>query len=190
MNEIWLVSVDQRVASMRACTSSTPSAGEGDRNVDRFRRVLKEKTFDMFVYTGRLMAVVLLMIAISTQASHAADVNSPIGRWQTERGIVRVYESQGALFARIESSFTPGDESRRCTACKDDRKDQPIIGLVIMRNVKHAGGNYEGGDILDTKSGSVYRCNLTLDPSGSRLTVRGFVGVSLFGRSVVWGRVE
>jgi uncharacterized protein (DUF2147 family) len=144
----------------------------------------------MYMLTRGLMAMVSLMIALSTQASHAAEVNSPIGLWKTERGIVRVYESQGALFARIESSFTPGDQARLCTACKDDRKDQPIIGMVVMRNVKHVGENYEGGDILDTKSGSVYRCNLTLDPSGSRLTIRGFVGVSLFGRSVVWNRVE
>jgi len=144
----------------------------------------------MYVCTRGLMAMVSLMVALSTQASHAAEINSPTGLWKTERGIVRVYESQGALFARIESSFTPGDQTRLCTACKDDRKDQPIIGMVVMRNVKHVGENYEGGDILDTKSGSVYRCNVTLDPSGSHLTIRGFVGVSLFGRSVVWDRVE
>ena len=144
----------------------------------------------MYVCTRGLMAMFSLMIAISTQASRAAEISSPTGLWKTERGIVRVYESHGAFFARIESSFTPGDETRLCTACTDNRKDQPIIGMVIMRNVKHVGENYEGGDILDTKSGSVYRCNLTLDPSGSRLTIRGFVGVSLFGRSVAWGRVE
>jgi uncharacterized protein (DUF2147 family) len=144
----------------------------------------------MNVYTRGLVAIFLLINSILTQVSHAADLGSPIGLWKTERGLVRVYESQGALFARIESSFTPGDEKRLCTACKDDRKDQPIVGLVIMRNVKHVGGNYEGGNILDTQSGSVYQCNLTLDQSGSRLTIRGFVGVSLFGRSVVWSRVD
>jgi uncharacterized protein (DUF2147 family) len=144
----------------------------------------------MYVYRHGWMAIFSLMITLSYHASHAADLTSPIGLWKTERGLVRVYESQGALFARIERSFTFGDETRLCTACKDDRKDQPIIGLVIMRNVKHLGGNYEGGDILDTQSGSVYCCNLALDQSGSRLTIRGFVGVSLFGRSVVWGRVD
>lgn len=137
-----------------------------------------------------LPVLFLLVTSISTPVSFGADLNSPIGLWKTERGLVRIYESQGSLLGRIERSFTPGDETRLCTACKDDRKDQPVVGLVIMRNVKYAGGNYEGGDILDTQSGSVYRCKLALDQSGSRLTIRGFIGVALFGRTVVWSRVE
>jgi uncharacterized protein (DUF2147 family) len=144
-------------------------------------------------YTGHISGLTVLLslgISISTHVSSAADLNSPIGLWKTERGLVRVYESQGALFARIERSFTPGDETRLCTACKDDRKDQPIVGLVVMRNVKYADGSYEGGDILDTQSGSVYRCKLAVDQSGSRLTIRGFIGMALFGRTVVWSRVE
>ena len=144
----------------------------------------------MYVRTRGLMAVFSLMTTLSTQASHAADITSPIGLWKTERGLVRIYESQGVVFGRIEKSLAPADEKRLCTACKDDRKDQPVIGMVILRDVKHVGSSYEGGDILDTLTGSVYKCKVALDPSGSHLTIRAFVGVSLFGRSVVWGRVE
>ena len=144
----------------------------------------------MNVYMRALVAVSPLMISMSTNTSYAAELNSPIGLWKTERGFVRIYESQGAFFARIERSLTPGDDTRLCTACKDERKDQPIVGLVIMRNVKYVDGNYEGGEILDTRSGSVYRCKLALDQNGSHLTIRGFIGMSLFGRSVVWERVQ
>lgn len=120
---------------------------------------------------------------------------SPAGLWKTiddktgqPRGIVRVYEEQGRYFARIERSLTPGEEGRKCTACTDERKDQPFIGLVLMRNVKLDNGEYGGGDILDPNTGAVYRCNFRLADGGRTLVVRGYLGVSLFGRTQKWKR--
>ena len=62
-----------------------------------------------------------------------ADAGSPIGLWKTfddktgaARAIVRIYEQDGRLFGKIESSFTPGAEHRVCAVCTDERKDQPI----------------------------------------------------------------
>ena len=120
---------------------------------------------------------------------------SPAGLWKTiddktgqPRGIVRVYEEQGRYFARIERSLTPGEEGRKCSACTDERKDQPFIGLVLMRNVKLDNGEYGGGDILDPNTGAVYRCNFKLEDGGKTLVVRGYLGVSLFGRTQKWQR--
>lgn len=140
-----------------------------------------------------LTAAALLLATASAQANDKAP--TPIGLWKTiddktgqPRGIVRVYEADGRYFARIERSLKPGEEGRKCTACTDERKDQPLVGLVLMRNVKLENGEYSGGDILDPNTGSVYRCNFKLEDQGNTMTVRGYLGVSLFGRTQKWLR--
>jgi uncharacterized protein (DUF2147 family) len=125
----------------------------------------------------------------------ASDAGSPVGIWKTvddktgkARTLVRIYETDGKLFARIEQSLIPGDEARTCTKCSDDRKDQPLIGLEFMRGMTLMDGEYRGGDILDPDSGSIYRCKFRLVDGGTKLKVRGFLGVSMFGRSQTWER--
>jgi hypothetical protein len=143
-----------------------------------------------------VFALLLISVMLTTRI-HAAPTPVPVGLWRTfddktgrPGGLLRVFERQGIFFARIERSTTPGDDVRVCTACTDERKNQPMVGLVIMRNMRLAGGQYEGGDILDPRSGSVYRCSFRLVEGGSRLVVRGFIGISLFGRSQTWEREE
>ncbi len=142
-----------------------------------------------------LAVTVLPMAPPKAAPSSASDPASPIGLWQTiddktgnARAIVRIYEQDGKLFARIERSFTPGAENRVCEVCTDERKGQPIIGLVIIRNIQSKDGEYAGGDILDPDTGTVYRCKFHLDRNGTRLIVRGYIGISLLGRSQVWQR--
>jgi uncharacterized protein (DUF2147 family) len=136
----------------------------------------------------------LLLLAQSTQATPATP-RSPIGHWQTvsdvtgqPRSVVEVYEDNGRLFARVERVLVTEGVPSTCVKCRDDRKGQPLVGLVIMRNMRKAGNDYRDGDILDPESGKVYRCRMTLDATGQRLTIRGYIGISLFGRSQVWHR--
>ncbi len=146
---------------------------------------------------SRLMGALLLpaIAALNGAASSAAEPGSPIGLWKTfddrtgnARAIVRIYEQDDKLFGRIEHSFKPGSESRVCNECTDERKNQPIIGLLIIRNMRRTDEGYGGGDILDPESGSVYRCKLRLEQGGTRLVVRGFIGISLLGRTQTWER--
>lgn len=60
----------------------------------------------------------------------------------------------------------------------------------MMKNVKAVGDVYEGSEILDPFSGNTYRVKLTLKDAGKKMEVRGFVGLSLFGRTQVWDRAE
>jgi uncharacterized protein (DUF2147 family) len=129
--------------------------------------------------------------------SQAAGSQSPIGLWKTfdgktqkPRAVVRIYLQDGKYFGRIEQSFMPGAETRVCSACTDMRKNQPIIGLLIIRNMSLRDGDYSGGDILDPDSGSVYHCKFHLENDGTVLAVRGYIGFSLFGRSQSWRRQE
>ena len=120
------------------------------------------------------------------------------GLWKTfddkthqVRGVMRLYEQDGAVFGKIESSVDPKEAADVCDKCTGDRQNKPIIGLVILRQMKRTGENeYTGGDILDPDTGSVYKCKITVADGGKKLVVRGFVGFSLLGRSQNWIRKE
>jgi uncharacterized protein (DUF2147 family) len=136
-----------------------------------------------------------LLASMAPIACRSAELASPIGLWKTfddatgsPRALVRIYEKGGKLFGQIEKVFEAGAEKQVCKACKDDRKNQPIIGLIIIRDIKQEGNAYGGGDILDPESGSVYRCKMHLDQAGDLLMLRGYIGVSFIGRSQTWQR--
>src|ERR1700733_6175897 len=135
--------------------------------------------------------------AAETAAGGAAVApsDSPIGLWKTiddktgaARAIVRIYEQDGRLFGKIEGSFKPGAEHRFCEVCTDERKGRPMLGLIIIRNMKHTDDEYSGGDILDPDNGSVYHCKMHVE-GGTRLVVRGYIGISLLGRNQTWQRM-
>jgi uncharacterized protein (DUF2147 family) len=148
------------------------------------------------------LAAAVLLGPVLTRADGAgpdpasgASASSPIGEWQTfddksgeARAVVEIYPSNGLLFGKIVRSFRPGAEQRRCTACSDERKDQPVLGLLIIRNLKRSDEDeWSGGDILDPDNGRVYRCRLKVDADG-RLEVRGYIGFALLGRTQYWRR--
>jgi uncharacterized protein (DUF2147 family) len=143
-----------------------------------------------------LLAMAVLPAPPAAAADGAATgADSPIGLWKTvddktgePRAIVRIYEQDGRLFGKIESSFTPDAEHRVCAVCGDERKNHPILGLVIIRNMKHTDDEYSGGDILDPDTGSIYHCKMHVE-GGTRLVVRGYIGFSLLGRNQTWQRV-
>ena len=133
----------------------------------------------------------------ASAAAQPPQSNSPIGLWKTyddstgkPAGIVRLYEQDGKVYGKIEKSFRTGAEERTCKDCKDERKDQPILGLIFLRAMVRDNDEYVGGDILDPDNGSVYRCKLQLEDGGRKLRVRGYIGISLFGRTQVWERFD
>lgn len=157
--------------------------------------------FDSSQNFSRVAAIFLAALFLNLPCANAQasdlPLTSPLGLWKTiddktgeARGFVRVYQQSQKFYARIEKSATPDEDSLTCTKCSDERKDQPIMGLVIMRGVVLEGGEYRGGDILDPDSGTTYRCKLKIEDGGRRLNVRGYIGVSLVGRSQIWERAE
>ncbi len=135
----------------------------------------------------------MFLAVLAAWATNAA-LLTPIGRWKTiddktgkPKAIVQVYIQGGKLYGKIEATLQP-DAKKFCDKCKDERKDKPVIGMVIMRGLTLHGDEYSGGDILDPDNGSVYRCKLRLQEHGNQLSVRGFIGFSLLGRSQIWTR--
>jgi uncharacterized protein (DUF2147 family) len=138
--------------------------------------------------------------AVFTMASFAtcAFAQSPAGLWKTiddktgkERALVRITESSGVFSAKIEKLLAADAKpDAKCDQCTDARKDQPIVGMTIMRNVKKNDDIYDGGDILDANNGKVYKVRLTLASDNKKLDVRGYVGAPMLGRTQTWQRVE
>lgn len=139
-----------------------------------------------------------LMLAAGLLSMAAWADMTPVGTWhsiddktQQPRSAIVITEEQGVLTGRITQLLREGaDQNARCTACTDDRKDQPMIGLEIIRGARQADGRpvWEGGRILDPENGRSYSLRLTPIDGGQRMEVRGAIGP--IGRTQTWVRVQ
>ena len=141
-----------------------------------------------------VITLALLIAAAGAWAQHAA--SSPLGLWRTfddrtgrERGLVRIFESNGAFFGRIEHVSDPEEAKQVCTKCRGDRHDKPIVGLDFLRGLRPDGdARWSGGEVVDPETGDSYRASMRLEDKGNKLVVRGSVLGGLFGRSQTWIR--
>lgn len=126
-----------------------------------------------------------------------ADNASPVGLWRNvddvsgkPRALVRITEANGTLQGKVEKVFLAPNESGKCEKCEGALKNAPVIGLVILSGLKKDGAEYTGGQILDPDNGKTYSSKLSLTDGGKKLNVRGYIGVSMLGRSQIWQRQE
>jgi uncharacterized protein (DUF2147 family) len=147
-----------------------------------------------------LLSTTLAALVAGATLSAAADSGTPAGLWrsiddktQKERSLIRIVENNGLYEGKVERILTrlPDDDpDHLCRKCEGERKDKPIIGMTILWGLKKEGDHWGGGEILDPKNGKIYRAKMTLVDSGRKLEVRGFIGVSLLGRSQTWLREQ
>ena len=153
---------------------------------------MKKRLFAMVVLTA--VAVTFLSVGLRAQ-------NVVTGTWKTisDEGVnkgkadsyLEIFEKGGAYFARIAKLLLdPPDKV--CDKCKGDLNNKPLIGLVIMSDMKKTGDfdkdfgdEYAGGEIMDPNNGKSYRCKIWV--KGDLMTVRGYL--AFFHRTQNWYRV-
>lgn len=147
--------------------------------------------------------IVLLLTGLLTVTAYAADSpleHTPIGYWKTiddntgkPKSIIQIWKAENnILMGKVIKIFPKnGDNPNKlCTACKGDNKNQPIIGMVILSNLKAHQNRWGSGHILDPENGKTYNCSLKLAENGKKLSVHGYLGLPLLGRSQMWERVD
>ncbi|MGZ8260542.1 MAG: DUF2147 domain-containing protein [Caldimonas sp.] len=140
-------------------------------------------------------------LAAAAAAAFAQGQPTPAGLWKTvddntkkEKSLVRIVETNGVYSGKVERVIDPdAPKDAVCKDCSDERKDKPVVGMTILRNVKANAedkSSFDGGDILDPNNGKVYRVRLKPIEGGSKLEVRGYIGTPILGRTQTWTRVE
>lgn len=139
----------------------------------------------------------LMVFIISLCFSLTVLADDLAGLWLTHddddkpTGFVRITQQGDVFSGKVEKGLPSDKEEKYCDACKGARKGQRLIGMTILKGVQSQGnGAYVGEEILDPFSGNTYRVKLKLKDAGQLLAVRGYIGVSLFGRTQIWRRAE
>jgi uncharacterized protein (DUF2147 family) len=146
------------------------------------------------------VTIALLTVLFSAMAAAALAAPRPDGVWQIisdqdgkPRALIRVATVNGTLQGVLTASLRGEDPNRLCDKCSGARHTQKIIGMQVLWGLKADPSNplnYDGGQILDPDSGNIYGAKLSESADGKTLTVRGFLGISLIGRTQIWHRVS
>jgi uncharacterized protein (DUF2147 family) len=141
----------------------------------------------------QIQIAALLSILIPANLCRAVDTASAVGIWKNADATFEIFEDHGTLSGKIialREPLTPEGKAKTDVHNPDpSKKSRPIIGLVFLSGFSRKGeARWENGTAYDPKSGNTYSCSLELD-GPEKIKARGFIGISLIGRTEVWTRV-
>jgi len=138
------------------------------------------------------VSIILLACLISSFVG----AQSIFGKWKTidpvtgnDESIIEVYKKGGKAYAKVIAIINEADRDKTCINCKGKNKNKPILGLDILDGLKENGDEWSGGKILDPKNGKYYKCYIKLTEENT-LKLRGYIGISLLGRTEYWYRFK
>ena len=121
------------------------------------------------------------------------NAQSIVGEWETyddktgtKLSTVEIYKTNNKYFGKITKLYEDPSDSV-CEKCEGENKDTPIIGLIILQNLEEDDDEYNNGTILDPDNGETYKCYIELI-NNNKLKLRGYIGISLLGRTQYWQR--
>jgi uncharacterized protein (DUF2147 family) len=134
----------------------------------------------------------LLIVQAASSTPTAVGVWRQVDDTGKVGALVTITEDRGVFVGRLSRLFLDSgdDPNPICEKCPGDKLNQPLLGLVFIEGMKQSGLDYDGGTILDPETGKVYSARMSLSPNGTSLTVRGYLGLSIFGKSQTWTRVR
>jgi uncharacterized protein (DUF2147 family) len=145
------------------------------------------------VLMGKILSCLLLSLCVLS-AARAADIASPVGFWKNEDATFEIFEDQGKLRGKIVAMREPktadGKEKTDIHNPDASKRGRPIVGLEFMSGfTKKTDARWADGTIYDPKTGNTYSSLLELDGPGA-IKVRGYIGISLIGRTAIWTRAQ
>jgi len=128
-----------------------------------------------------IFTILLLLFSFTSLAQTC------VGKWVTiddktgkHKSVVELYKDNGKLYGKIIYLFPREgrEDNPKCTKCTDDRKNKPLVGLQIVRDLTWNGKEWESGTIVDPENGKIYKVSLWLNPLNEDvLLVRGYIGI-------------
>lgn len=132
---------------------------------------------------------IVVLLSLQNLSAQKVSKDAILGEWLSEKkdGKVLVYKQGEKFFGKI----VWGRDGARKDANNPDPKlkEQNIIGSVILKDFDFTGKAWEEGTVYDPNNGKTYSCTMKM-PDANTLSIRGFVGISLLGRSTTWMRVK
>ncbi|RZK76792.1 MAG: DUF2147 domain-containing protein [Pedobacter sp.] len=138
---------------------------------------------------------ILLLIVAASFKGFSQNKDQIIGKWvnSTSEANIEITKRSDKYFGKIVWLKDPKDEKGNIkTDVKNPNaslRTKTIVGLEILKDFVYEDGGWTGGTIYDPKSGKTYKCNMTVKSNGD-LSMRGYIGISLIGRSETWKRVK
>jgi uncharacterized protein (DUF2147 family) len=143
-----------------------------------------------------LLFAVILLSGFAFQASAQTQADDIVGLWETGSGKARVniIKSGNYYYGRIVWLKEPLNEEGKPKVDKNNpdetKRTTPLLGYRMLSSFEYKGDNlWEDGTIYDPESGSTYNCKITMEDKNT-MNIRGFIGISAFGRTDVWKRLE
>jgi uncharacterized protein (DUF2147 family) len=133
-----------------------------------------------------LISFTLLICTLNAQ--------SIIGKWKTiddetkiEKSIIEIFKRGDKYYGKVIDILETSKKNNKCKLCPGSRKNQPILGMEIIKDLKQDGNEFEDGTILDPNNGKIYDCKIWLENENT-LNVRGYV--AFFFRTQTWLRAD
>lgn len=142
----------------------------------------------------------IALLALSACATSAIGQEASLaGLWKNidddtgkPKALIRITDTGGEFKGKIEKLFRAAseDQNPKCDKCEGALKDQPVIGMTILTGIKKEGPEYSVGQILDPANGKTYKSKITMAEGGKKLSMRGYIGMPMLGRTQTWLREE
>lgn len=139
--------------------------------------------------------LILLVFVVTSSVCYAQKSDDILGRWlnPSGEGQIEIYKKVDKYFGKLVWINEPNDENGKPkTDIKNPNaglRNKPVLGIELLKDFSFEDKRWTDGSIYDPKSGKTYSCNLTLKDH-NHLNVRGYIGISLIGRSEVWKRIK
>jgi uncharacterized protein (DUF2147 family) len=141
-----------------------------------------------------MWAVYLIMMILSPASVPPGNADAILGTWINEEkeGRIEIFKTGNKYAGRIvwlkEPNEPDGTSKKDKKNSNESLRKRNILNMEILSGFTYEDGRWTGGEIYDPKSGKTYSCNMKL--KANKLEIRGYVGLSLFGRTTTWTRYQ